>query len=54
MSDITLRLDRWASTLRNAEDAGGFVVVMSDEAMELSTLLTEAVNELSKPRKERS
>lgn len=39
---ITLRLDRWASDLRNRHDP-----LDDDELMELSTLLTEAANDIA-------
>jgi hypothetical protein len=49
---ITLRLDRWASILRNAdqtphpEDGELCVWLTEDEAMDLSTLLTAAGNNI--------
>lgn len=44
---LTVRLDRWASRLRN--DYLGDPL-NDDEAMELSTLLTEAANSVAHPR----
>lgn len=45
---ITLRLDRWASMLRNFtnDDGTGELTLTDDERIDLSTLLTQAANQV--------